>query len=179
MIEQLHTKPAPQRGFYGMALRAALDSLLLYLPLALLGRIPPKPSNLSFLPTEQYYGHLIWLALLVLAAQWLLPSAFIHVVLRFTGRRSEFDQILNIFGMSALIVRAFFLLWDWAWMAIGGIDQYVLGISHLVVSLWAGVIETLGLKRILSVPIWLGAILSKLEIPIALPLGIMFMRSPL
>ena len=57
--------------------------------------------------------------------------------------------------------------------------MYVLGISHLVISLWAVVIETIGLKRILGAPIWLGAILSFLEIPIALPLGIMFMRSPL
>ena len=61
-------------------------------------------SYLSFLPTGQYYWHLIWLSPIVLAVQWLLPSAFIHVVLRFTGRRSDVDQILNIFGMSALVV---------------------------------------------------------------------------
>ena len=41
------------------------------------------------------------------------------------------------------------------------------------------VIATIGLKRILGVPVWLGALLSFLGIPIALPLGIMFMRSPL
>jgi len=179
MIEQLRSKPAPRWGFYGMLLRAALDSLLLYLPLALMGRIPPLPSNLSFLPTQHYYWHLIWLSPLVLAAQWLLPSAFIHVVLRLTGRRSDIDQILNIFGMSALVVGAFILVWDWAWVAVGGIDQYLLGIMHLVISLWAVAIETIGLKRILGVPVWLGLTLSILEIPIALPLGIMFMRSPL
>ena len=38
---------------------------------------------------------------------------------------------------------------------------------------------TIGLKRILGVPVWLGALLSLLGIPIALPFGIMFMRSPL
>lgn len=179
MMEQLRLKPAPHWGFYGMFLRAALDSLLLYLPLALTGRIPPTPSNLSFLPTEQYYWHLIWLSPIVLAAQWLLPSAFVHVVLRFTGRHSDFDQVLNIFGMSALVVGAFILVWDWTWLAVGGIDQYVLGISHLIISLWAVAIETIGLKRILGVPIWLGANLSFLEIPLALPFGIMFMRSPL
>jgi len=100
-------------------------------------------------------------------------------VLRFSGRRSDVDQILNIFGISALVVGAFILVWDWTWLAVGGIDQYLLGISHLLISLWGVVIEIIGLKRLLGVPIWLGAILSLLEIPIALPFGIMFMRSPL
>jgi len=179
MYQQLRSKPAPQWGFYGMVLRAALDSLLLYLPLALMGFIPPLPSNLPFLPTEQYYGHLIWLSPIVFAAQWLLTSAFAHVVLRFTGRSSDFDQVLNIYGMSAIVVGAFILVWDWAWLALGGVNQYFMGISHLVISLWGVVIETIGLKRILDTPIWLGAILSFLSIPIALPFGIMFMRSPL
>ncbi len=179
MMERIRSKPAPQWGFYGMMLRAALDSLLLYLPLALMGRIPPTPSNLSFLPTAQYYWHLIWLSPLVLAAQWLLPSAFIHVVLRLAGRYSDFDQVLNIFGMSAIVVGAFILVWDWAWVTVGGVDQYFLGIMHLVISLWGVAIETIGLKRLLGVPVWLGTVLSLLEIPIALPLGIMFMRSPL
>jgi hypothetical protein len=58
-------------------------------------------------------------------------------------------------------------------------NQYTLGFSHLAISLWAVVIVTIGLKRILGVPIWLGALLSFLGIPIALPFGIMFMRSPL
>ena len=179
MIDQLRSKPAPQWGFYGMFLRAALDALLLYLPLAIMGLIPPTPSNLSFLPTEQYYGHLVWLAPIVLAAQWLLTSVFTHVVLRLTGRRSDVDKVLNIYGMSALIVGAFILLWDWTWLAVGGVDQYFMGISHLVISLWGVAIETIGLKRLLGVPIWLGAILSFLTIPIALPFGIMFMRSPI
>lgn len=179
MIEQLRSKPAPQWGFYGQLLRAALDSLLLYLPVALMGRIPPTPSYLSFLPSEQYYWHLIWLAPLVFGAQWLLGSAFTHVVLRLTGRRSDFDQILNIVGMATLVVGAFILVWDWAWFALGGANQYFLGISHLVIDLWAVVIITIGLKRILGVPVWLGALLSFLGVPIAMPLAIMFMRSPL
>lgn len=179
MIEELRSKPAPQWGFYGQFLRAALDSLLLYLPVALMGRQPPTPSFIPIIPTEQYYGHLIWLSPLVLGAEWLLTSAFIHVVVRLTGRRSDFDQVLNIGGMAAIIVGAFLLVWDWAWFALGGMNQYFLGISHLAISLWAVAIEALGLKRILGVPIWLGALLGFLTIPIALPFGIMFMRSPL
>jgi hypothetical protein len=37
MIEYLRSKPAPHWGLYGQLLRAALDSLLTYLPLALMG----------------------------------------------------------------------------------------------------------------------------------------------
>ena len=179
MIEQLLSKPAPHWGFYGQFLRAALDSLLLYLPVALMGRIPPTPSNLAFLSTERYYWHLVWLSPIILGADWLLASAFTHVVLRLTGRQSDFDQILNIGGMATIVVGAFLLVWDWAWFASGGVNQYFLGITHLAISLWAVVIGAIGLKKILGVPIWLGVILTFLGIPIAMPFGIMFMRSPL
>ena len=178
MIEKLRAKPAPQWGLYGVFLRAALDSLLLYLPLALMGRIPPEPSYLSFLPTEQYYYHLVWLSPVVFGAQWLLWSGLTHVVLRLTGRRSNIDQILNIYGMSTIVVGAFLLVWDWALLALGGADPYVFGISHLVIVLWSVAIQTIGLRRILGVPLWLGAILSFLDIPLWMPFGIMFMRSP-
>jgi hypothetical protein len=179
MIEELRSKPAPQWGFYGELLRAALDSLLLYLPVALMGRVPPTPSNLTIIPTEQYYWHLIWMTPLVLGAEWLLASAFIHVVVRLAGRRSDFDQVLNITGMATIVVGAFLLAWDWAWFALGGMNQHFLGTSHLVISLWCVAIEVIGFKRILGVPIWLGVLLGFLTIPIALPFGIMFMRSPL
>jgi len=179
MIEELRSKPAPHWGFYGQFLRAAMDSLLLYLPVALMGRVPPMPSNISALPTDQYYWHLVWLSPLVLAAEWLLASAFVHLVLRLSGRRSDFDQVLNIGGMSVLVVGAFILLWDWAWITMGGLDQYSLGFTHLAISLWGLAIGTVGLKRILGVPAWLGLLLNLLTIPIAVPFGIMFMRSPL
>jgi hypothetical protein len=179
MIEALRTKPAPLWGFYGQLLRAMFDSLLLYLPVALMGWVPPTPSNLSFIPTEHYYWHLVWLAPLVLGAQWLLAPAFAHVVLRLSGRPSDFDQILNIFGMATIVVGAFLLVWDWAWIALGGVGQIFLGTSHLLIALWAVIIETIGLRRILGVPLWLSALLSLMSIPIALPFGIMFMRSPL
>ena len=60
--DELRTKPAPQWGFGAALQRGLMDSLLTYLPVYLLGRIPPAPSNLSFIPTESYYGALIFLA---------------------------------------------------------------------------------------------------------------------
>jgi len=95
----LEGKPAPHWGLYAQLLRGAFDSLLLYLPLYLLGRQPPTPSFLTFIPTESYYGTLIWLTPIVFSAQWLIGGALMHVILRLSKRRSDIDQLLNIGGM--------------------------------------------------------------------------------
>ena len=177
-IEQLRSKPAPQWGIFAQFLRGILDSLLIYLPVYLMGRMPSTPSFLSFVPTERYYLALVWIAPLVLLAILLMQSVVIHVLLRLMGRHSDIDQILNIIGMTGLIVGAVLILWDWAMFALGVADQYFLGISHLVISLWAVVFMVIGLRRILSVPLWLSIILSIITIPVALPFAMMFMRSP-
>jgi hypothetical protein len=72
MVMALKEKPAPQWGVYGQGLRALLDALLLYLPLALLGNSPSTPSYLTFIPTEEYFTALVFLAPVFLMAQWLL-----------------------------------------------------------------------------------------------------------
>lgn len=179
LVEELCDAPAPAAGFSAQLLRALLDSLLLYLPLWLLGRVPPTPSYLPAIATGHYYGALIWLAPLVLTAQWLLGGASVHVVLRLCHRRSDIDQILNISGMAALVVGGFLLVWDWSWLLIGGMNQYTLGISHLILDGWGVLITVLGLKRVLGVPIWLGLLLNVLLMLVALPPAIMFMRAPL
>jgi hypothetical protein len=177
-IEGLRSKPAPHWGVYAQLLRGLLDSLLVYLPVALMGRIPPTPSFLPFIPTERYYAALIWLAPVVLVAELLIGASFLHVALRLLGRPSNFDQILNIVGMAALIVGAVLIPWDWLWFALGRADQYFLGISHLLLSLWGTLLIVVGLHRLLDVPRPLAVLLSLLAIPVSLPVAIMFMRSP-
>jgi len=178
LIEHLRSKPAPHWGIFAQLLRGILDSLLLYLPASLMGRVPPTPSFLPFIPTQRYYYALIWMAPLVLLAELLMGSVVIHVLLRLMGRHSDIDQILNISGMSALVVGVVLIPWDWAWFALGVADQYFLGISHLVIDLWAVVIMVVGLRRILSVPPWLSIVLSIITILVQLPMAMMFMRSP-
>ncbi|MFX0145375.1 MAG: YIP1 family protein [Candidatus Hodarchaeota archaeon] len=178
LIERLKSKPAPQWGIFASLLRGILDSLLIYLPVSLMGRVPPTPSYLSFVPTERYYFALIWMAPFVLLAEMLMGSVVIHVLLRLMGRHGDIDQVININGMSALIVGAVLILWDWTWFALGMANQYFLGISHLVISLWAVAIMAIGLRRILSVPFWLSIALSIIIIPVGLPFAMMFMRSP-
>ena len=178
LIEQIRDKPAPQWGIFAQLLRGILVSILVYLPVSLMGRVPPTPPYLSFVPIERYYHALIWMAPFVLLAQLLMGSVVIHVILRLIGRHSDIDQILNIGGMSALVVGAVLIPWDWAWFALGAADQYFLGISHLVISLWAVVIMVVGLRRILSVPFWLSIIVIIIQFPVEVPFAMMFMRSP-
>lgn len=176
--DELKAKPAPLYGFCGMLLRAAMDSLLLYLPVYLMGRVPPQPYNLSAFPTETYYGTLVWLGPLMFLIQWLLGAAVMHVGLRLSGRPGGMDQILNITGMASLAIGAVLVVWDWIWIIAGGMNEITLGVSHLVIDLWWIAIVTVALKRILGVPAWLGIILNLLAIAASMPLAIMFMRSP-
>lgn len=79
---RLENKPAPLWGFLASLQRALMDSLLLYLPVALLGRVPAEPSYLSFIADEHYYFALVGLAPPVLIAEWLLGGAVIYMILR-------------------------------------------------------------------------------------------------
>jgi hypothetical protein len=178
LIDELRSKPAPYWGIYAQLLRAVLDSLLIYLPVYLMGRYPPLQSYLSIIPTDRYYLGLVWLAPIILIVILLMQSIFIHVILRMLKRSSDIDQIINIIGMSALIVGAVLVPWDWAMYFLGVANQYFLGITHLVLSLWATVIMVIGLRKLFSVPIGLSIILSFTLFPVALPFAMMFMRSP-
>ena len=176
--DELANKPAPKWGFFAALQRGLMDSLFTYLPVYLLGRIPPTPSNLSFISTENYYGALIIIAPIVLIFEWLISSSFIHVILKLSSKRSDFDQILNISGFLALSIGTVIILWDAFWLTVGGLNQYALGISHLILDIWAIIISTIALKRILDVPIWLGIVLNIIGVLVTFPLAIMFMRSP-
>jgi hypothetical protein len=178
-VDEIRSKPAPYWGFYAQLLRAVMDSLLVYLPLALMRRVPPAPSFLSFIPTEQYYTALIFLSPLVLMTEMLLQVAFVHVGLRLAGCPGNFDQLLNVVGMSALVVGAVLIPWDWFWVLTGWGNQILLGISHLVISLWAALIAFLALRRTFGAPAWLAVLLMFLSYPVGMPIAIMFMRSPL
>ncbi len=178
MVEVLREKPAPHWGFYAQLGRALLDSILLYLPLALMGRAPSTPSSLPFIPTERYYAASVLFMPVFLVAQWLLLGGVVHLILRLSGRRSDVDQILNITGMAALIVGAFLVVWDWVFILLGGEDVVFLGISHLVFDLWAILITVRGLERILGVPVWLGVVLNLVWVGLGVPLAILFVRGP-
>lgn len=169
---------APQWGLWAVLLRSALDALGLYLPMALLGRIPPTPSYITFLPEAKYYFALVWLVPVIFLMQWLLGGAVMHLVFRLAGRRSDFDAILTLTAMASLVVGAFLLLWDWLWFAVGGMDQMSLGISHLVIDLWWYTLVVAGLRRWSGVPVVLGILATVLGFVAVFPLSVIVMRSP-
>ena len=177
-IELLSEQPAPLWGLCAQGVRGLLDGLLLYLPLALMGKEPSTPSYLVLLPTATYYQALVFLAPVLLLMQWLLISAIAHLTLRLLGRRGGFDQILNLTGLSALVVGAFLVLWDWVWVLVGLQSDVLLGYSHLVLDLWGMVITTIGLRCFLDVPVWLGVVLNLVMLVAGLPLAVIFMRAP-
>ncbi len=176
--EALRGKPAPHWGFYGQVARALLDALVLYLPLALLGRQPSTPSYITLLPTPQYHRSLVFLAPVVLLAQWLFLAAALHLVLRLAGRPSGMDQVLNITGMVGLVIGAFLLVWDWACVLLGFRSDVLLGVSHLVVDLWAIALTVAGLRRLLGVPVRLAVLLNILWLALGVPIAMLFMRAP-
>jgi hypothetical protein len=176
--EALEAKSTPLWGLCAVGLRGLLDALLVYLPVALLGRTPPEPSYLTLLPTEGYYLTLVWLAPLVFLAQWLLGAAVLHIGLRLSGRPSDMDRILNLTGMASLVVGAVLIPWDWFWLLVGGVDQYLLGVSHLLIDIWWFVLVVTGLRRSLGIGAGRAIALSALAFAAAFPLAVLLMRAP-
>jgi len=177
-VDALQNKPAPHWGLYALILRSLADALLLYLPLAVMGRRPPTPSFLTFIATDKYYQALIWLTPLVFLMQWLLGSAVIHLTLRLGKQKSNMDQILNLTGMSSIVIAAVLLVWDWFWYFLGGMNQYVLGVSHLLMDIWWFVLIVTGLNRNMEIPKKYGVVVSILAFIVAFPFAVIFMRAP-
>jgi hypothetical protein len=108
-----------------------------------------------------------------------MSGAFTHGVFRLTHRRSDIDLILNVVGMTNLVIAAVILAWDWLCIAAGWGDQWLLGISHLIIDGWGIAISIIVYKRLMGVPAWLVILLALVGIVSWLPLGMTFMRSPI
>jgi len=177
-IDELRTKPAPHWGIYSTVLRGLMDSLLLYLPISIMGREPPTPSYLTIFPSESYYNTLIWITPLIFMMQWLLSAAIMHTFFRLRNISSDFDQILNITGMSGLVIGFVLLIWDWFWFFVGGVDQYILGISHLIIDIWWFALVVFGIKQVLGISKRLGITACIFSFIGVFPIAVIFMRAP-
>ena len=175
---RLEGRPALRWGFYGQALRALFDSLLLYLPLALLGRQPSTPPTLSLIPADSYYLASVGFMPVFLLAQWLLLGLVLHLLLKALRRRSDLGWILNLTGMAALVVGAFLVAWDWGCVLFGVRSDVFLGLSHLALDGWGVAIIAAGLRRQLGVPIGLGLALTLLYLILAVAPAMLIVRGP-
>ena len=178
VINKLKDKPAPQWGFYAASLRAVFDSIFIYLPSAIMGKQPSTPSSLSFLSTENYYWASVFFMPVFLVALWILLSSILHLLLRLMGKNSSIDQILNITGISSLIVGAFLIPWDWIWIIFGWNNPVLLGISHIVFAIWSIIIIIIGYRKILQIPLWLAIVLNIIWLSLSVPLSMIFVRPP-
>lgn len=177
-MDAIVSKPTPHWGLYATLIRGLMDAVLLYLPIAIMGRNPPTPSYLSLIATKSYYQTLIWLTPLIFIVQWLLGGAIIYVFLRITNQSSEIDLILNLTGMSGLVVAFILLIWDWLWFFVGGVNQYFLGLSHLIIDIWWFILVVNGISYgsgVSKAHVTGACILSFVGV---FPLAIIFMRAP-
>ncbi len=108
-----------------------------------------------------------------------IGAVFQHLVLLVFGQKSNIRLLINLTGVSALVVVVVLIPWDWLWFFMGGADRYYLGFSHLVISLWATFIVVLGLKRILCVPVWESFTANPLSYRVTVPVAAFLMRLPL
>lgn len=178
VIECLKDKPAPQWGFYASLLRAGFNSILLYLPLAILGRQPSTQSALKFLSVKNYYWATVFFMPIFLILLWLVLAGTTHLILRLLNRRSDMDLILNITGMSTLIVGAVLIPVDWLFIVLGVRFPMMLGFLHMLIALWGVIIIVVGYKNMLQIPIWLGVLLNTIGVFIAWTLSAVFVRPP-
>jgi hypothetical protein len=138
-------------GFWAVVVRFVFTSLTTILLLHLLGRVPFKPSRLTFLATENYYGVEIFFLPLYGLLIWLLGSAVVHLVLRLSGKACDFDQVLNVIGMGMLIPMPVVWIWDWTMIAIDSYHVTVMAVSHSVFALWGAMLFSIGFIKVLDV----------------------------
>jgi hypothetical protein len=178
-IENLKTQNSPLLGLVSSFVRAVLNSLILFLPIYLTNHIPAMPPYITFIDKEHYFLFLTIIIPFLFIFQWLFLSGVIYLILRLSGKKTNFDHILNIFGIVSLIVGSFLIIWDWIWVLLNSDNYILLGISHLIIDIWAIILTTKCLNRIMGIKIGFGIILNIIWIILSLPLAILLMRSPL
>jgi hypothetical protein len=174
----LRWAPAPHYGLYGILLRAASVALLWMLPRALMGLQPLSAPGYPFITRSNYYWHALWLYPVFEIGCWLLFSGLIHLMLRLVGKQSSYDAILNISGMSTIIVEPALRLWDWLAFALGWNGNLVfLGVSHILLAWsWGTYLAAVAYQEILGVPPRWSVPLSLLVNLLFIPLAAVFLR---
>jgi hypothetical protein len=143
-------RPAPSWGFKAVLVRFVGTSLLVALPLALLGRTPFQPSYIEFIPEEEYYKVLVFLFPLFGIITWLLMSSCAHVALRLSSHRTDFDQIANVLGICMLIPMPIVWAWDVTMIITGAYSMGTMAPSHTLFQVWETALGFVGLKRIVG-----------------------------
>lgn len=175
-FEGLKGKPAPQWGLLAVLIRFIPTSIFVTLPLYLLSRGPFTPSSLTFLATNNYYMAQVFFLPIFGLTIWLLMSAFAHVVMRFAGKGSDFDLVLNIVGMGMLIPIPVVWAWDVTMIALNLYLLPVMAVSHAIFQLWEASIEAVGFVRLLRLGVVPAIILALIINTLYIAVAMIFIR---
>lgn len=170
--------PTPAWGLLAVLIRAALDSILIYLPPALLGWQPWPGPTITLLHAETYYWFLVWFTPVFMLFLWVYLSGLTHVVLRLTRRRTDVDFVLNVGGFVQLVVGAALVVWDWGYYALGMRSPVTLGITHWILVQWATVLTVVAYRKFLGLPVWYTIVLYVFTAAASYPIAMLVMRSP-
>jgi hypothetical protein len=149
-MEALRSQPAPAFGLKAVLVRFVGTSLLVALPLALLGRTPFQPPHLTFIPTESYYRVLVYAFPIFGVVAWLLMSATAHLLLRLASHQTDFDRVANVIGLSMLIPVPIMLAWDLAMILAGTYGLATMAPSHSIFQVWETALGVIGFKSVLG-----------------------------
>lgn len=106
---------------------------------------------MTFLPSDEHYflAETFFLPFVGLTI-FLLGTAVAYMAIRLTGTRVDYDQIVNIGGLAAIVPLPFILIWDWSMVLAGGWSVVVAAISHSGLLLWSAGLVGTGYRRILG-----------------------------
>jgi hypothetical protein len=179
MVKYLYKRKGPGIGITTTIIRGLLNSLLMYLPLFLLGRQPSYHGYIPFMPNEKYFLFLAIIVPFYFLLQTFILSLIIYLVLKALKKKAALYHLFNIAGMVGLIVGAVLICWDWVWVAMNSTNYVLLGISHLIIDVWAICLTVLAYKKILNISYGLGIALNILWLALGLPMAMLIMRAPL
>jgi hypothetical protein len=177
-ISVIRDENKPFLGFQAVLIRSLLNSLLLFLPLHLMGRQPSMPSWLTFIGEADYFLFLTIATPYVFVVMWLFLSGVIYLIVSAIGD-FRFNHILNIFGVVSLVVGSALVIWDWIWVAVDFHNYMVLGITHLLFDIWAIWLSVISMKKIMGLGYGLGILLNLLWIILSFPIAMLIMRAPI
>lgn len=176
-FEEVGRKPSPMWACWVLVIFNLLISLTTNLARFLSSGELLLPSWLTFLPDDRYlFAQLFFIPVLRMLL-WVMSSGIVHVILRLSGRKSDFDLILQIGGVIYLVVMPYTLAVDWASLALGvfgfGLIVFIHGTVDLV---WSFALTVIGLHVLLRLEWRTAMLLNLLSTLVSLPLLAVFAR---
>lgn len=163
-------------GLWGILITWGMRDLLYLVPHYLMGSQPFEPSYLTFLSTENYYSVWIYLQPVMGLMLWLLNSAMIYFVFRLLKKEIDFDNVLNITGLSAVVISLPLLLADWIIYFADLRTLTAMAVLHTLFTLWSMILQIIAYKKLFGIRVWVSSIILILLFPFIIVIPAIFSR---